>query len=152
MESSKLITTWRYLANGQCAFKSSATSPKKRCNHLFTITGTCRYIDCPLVQPEFYAFQQQESLVYLIVKDPKAPPVSTWGFTELPEDRDEARKVVEKTIKNLDENLRVTVWRRFEQQFDAADVIRVSQELAEEEGEEEEIIGEEELEDLDEEQ
>ena len=136
MESSQLITTWKYLADGQCAFKSAATSPKIRCNHLFTITGTCRYIDCPLVQPEFYAFQQQERLVYLIKKDPKAPPASTWGFTELPEDREKARKVVETTIKKLNKNLKAAVWRRFEQQFDAADLIKTSQELIEEEEEE----------------
>ncbi|UCG01617.1 MAG: hypothetical protein JSW11_18650 [Candidatus Heimdallarchaeota archaeon] len=143
MESSQLITTWRYLANGQCAFKSAATSPKMRCNHLFTVTGTCRYIDCPLVQPEFFAFQQQESSVYLIKKDPKAPPTSTWGFTELPEDREKAKKVVEENIKTLNENLQEAVWRRFEQQFNAIELIRASQELTEEE--------EEELEELDEE-
>lgn len=145
MESTKLIATWRYLADGQCAFKSAATSLKKRCNHLFTVTGTCNYIDCPLVQPEFYAFQQQESSVYLIEKDAKAPPVSTWGFTELPEDREEARKVVEKTIKGLNENLKAAIWRRFEQHFDAAGVIKTTQELAEEDELDEE------LEDLDEE-
>ncbi|MFX0015575.1 MAG: 60S ribosomal protein L28 [Promethearchaeota archaeon] len=136
MESSQLIPTWRYLANGQCAYKSAATSPKKRCNHLFTVTGTCRYIDCPLVQPEFFSFQQQENSVYLIKKDPKAPPASTWGFTELPEDREKAKKVVEKEIKSLNEKLKPAVWRRFEQQFNAAELIRASQELTEEEDEE----------------
>lgn len=135
MESSKLITTWRYLANGQCAFKSASTSPKMRCNHLFTVTGTCRYIDCPLVQPEFFAFQQQESSLYLIKKDPKAPPSSTWGFTELPESRDEAKKVIEKNIEKLNENLKEAVWRRFEQHFDAIELIKTSQELPEEEEE-----------------
>ncbi|MFX1506941.1 MAG: 60S ribosomal protein L28 [Promethearchaeota archaeon] len=139
MESSKLITTWRYLANGQCAFKSASTSPKMRCNHLFTVTGTCRYIDCPLVQPEFFAFQQQESSVYLIKKDPNAPPSSTWGFTELPESREEAKKVVEKNIKELNENLKEAVWRRFEQHFDAIELIKTSQELTEEEEELEEL-------------
>lgn len=137
MESSKLITTWKYLADGQCAFKSGSTSLKMRCNHLFTVTGTCRYTDCPLIQPEFYAFQQQESSVYLIKKDPKAPPISTWGFTELPGDRKKARKVVEKAIKNLNENLKAAVMRRFEQQFDAADIIKATEELAEEELEDE---------------
>jgi hypothetical protein len=136
MESSQLITTWRYLANGQCAFKSAATSPKMRCNHLFTVTGTCRYIDCPLVQPEFFAFQQQESSLYLIKKDPKAPPSSTWGFIELPESREEAKKVVEKNIKKLNENLKEAVWRRFDQHFDAIELVRSSQELTEEEEEE----------------
>jgi len=136
MESSQLISTWRYLSSGQCAFKSAATSPKKRCNHLFTVTGTCRYIDCPLVQPEFFAFQQQESSVYLIEKDPKAPPTSTWGFTELPEDRDKAKKVVEKNIKKLNKNLQEAVWRRFNQQFDAIELIRASQEITEKEEEE----------------
>ena len=143
MESSQLITTWRYLSNGQCAFKSASTSLKIRCNHLFTVTGTCRYTDCPLIQPKFYAFQQQESLVYFIEKDPDAPPSSTWGFTELPEDREEARKIVDKTIKNLHENLKDAIWRRFEQQFDVAKTIRATEDLAledeellEEEGEE----------------
>ncbi|MFX1517640.1 MAG: hypothetical protein ACFFC6_15155, partial [Promethearchaeota archaeon] len=96
-------------------------------------TGTCRYLDCPLVQPEFFAFQQQESSVYLIKKDPKAPPSSTWGFTELPEDRDEAKKVVEKNIKTLNRSLQEAVWRRFNQQFDAIELIKASQELTEEE-------------------
>lgn len=137
MKLSQMTTTWKYLADGQCAFKSAATSLKKRCNHLFTVTGTCRFIDCPLIQPEFYAFQRQESTVYLIAKDHKAPPVSTWGFIELPQDREEARKEVEKSIKNLNENLKAAVWRRFEQQFDVADIIRASQELAEEEESEE---------------
>ena len=135
MESSQLFSNWKYLADGQCAFKSASTSLKKRCNHLFTITGTCRYIDCPLVQPEFYAFQQQESSVYLIKKDAKAPPTSTWGFTELPEDRKKAREVVEKNIKNLNKNLQEAVWRRFNQQFDAIELIRASQEITEEEEE-----------------
>ena len=139
MESSQLITTWRYLANGQCAFKSASTSPKMRCNHLFTVTGTCRYLDCPLVQPEFFSFQQQESSVYLIKKDPTAPPSSTWGFTELPESREKAKKVVEKNIKKLNENLKEAVWRRFEQHFDAIELVKASQELTEEEEELEEL-------------
>ncbi len=135
MESSQLITTWRYLSNGQCAFKSASTSLKMRCNHLFTVTGTCQYTDCPLIQPEFYAFQQQESLVYFIEKDPEAPPSSTWGFTELPEDREDARKVVDKAIKNLNENLKTAIWRRFEQQFNVAETIRTAEELADEDEE-----------------
>ncbi|MHA2202421.1 MAG: hypothetical protein ACW991_01915, partial [Candidatus Hodarchaeales archaeon] len=95
------------------------------------------------VQPEFFAFQQQESSVYLIKKDPKAPPSSTWGFTELPKERDEAKKVVEKNIKKLNENLQEAVWRRFEQQFDTIELIRASQELTEEEDEELEELDEE---------
>ncbi|MHA2224257.1 MAG: hypothetical protein ACXAC8_03575 [Candidatus Hodarchaeales archaeon] len=136
MEASKLITNWNYLASGQCAFKSSATRPdKKRCNHLFTVTGTCKYTDCPLVQEEFIAFQQQENIVYLIEKDSKAPPISMWGFTELPTDREKARKKVEKAIKNLNPVLQTAIRQKFEQQFDMADIIRASQELSDEEEE-----------------
>ncbi len=133
MESSELITAWKYLDNGHCAFKSSATSPGKlRCNHLFTVTGAHNFVDCPLIQTDFFAFQQQEGSVYLIEKKPTLAPAAMWGFDELPKDREEARKVVEGKIKNLDESLKTAIWRRFEQQFDIADAIRTSEELAKE--------------------
>ena len=128
----KLITAWRYLDNGHCAFKTSATSPEKvRCSHLFTVTGEHKLSDCPLIQPGFYSFQQQEGTVYIIEKNPEAAPASMWGFTELPIDRDNAKKVVEEKIKGLSENLTASVWRKFEQQFDMADLIRASEELKE---------------------
>jgi hypothetical protein len=138
METSELITAWRYLDRGHCAFKSAATSPHKiRCNHLFTITGAHKFTDCPLIQPKFFAFQLQEKIVYLIEKNPKAAPVAMWGFTELPDDREKARKVVEKKIKDLNDDLKAAVLRRFEQQFDITDVIKTSEELAEEANEDE---------------
>jgi hypothetical protein len=128
----ELITAWRYLDKGHCAFKTAATSPDKvRCSHLFTVTGEHKLSDCPLIQPSFYSFQQQEGSVYIIEKNPEAAPASTWGFTELPIDRDEAKKVVEAKIKGLSENLTESVWRKFEQQFDMADLIRGSEELKE---------------------
>jgi len=126
----ELITAWRYLDKGQCAFKTAATSPEKvRCSHLFTVTGEHKLSDCPLIQPDFYSFQQQEGTVYIIEKNPEAVPASMWGFTELPVDRDDAKKVVEEKIKGLGENLTISVWRKFEQQFDMADLIRASEEL-----------------------
>ena len=128
----ELITAWRYLDKGHCAFKTAATSPEKvRCSHLFTVTGEHKLSDCPLIQPGFYSFQQQEGTVYIIEKNPEAAPVSMWGFTELPIDRDEAKKVVEGKIKELSENLTISVWRKFNQQFDMADLIRASEELKE---------------------
>ena len=128
----ELITAWRYLDKGHCAFKTAATSPEKvRCSHLFTVTGEHKLSDCPLIQPGFYSFQQQEGTVYIIEKNPEAAPASMWGFTELPIDRDEAKKVVEEKIKGLSENLTASVWRKFEQQFDMADLIRASEELKE---------------------
>jgi len=54
-----------------------------------------------------------------------------WGFTELPTDRDKAKKVVEGKITELSENLTVSIWRKFEQQFDMADLIRASEKLKE---------------------
>ncbi|MHA2220229.1 MAG: hypothetical protein ACXACY_30490 [Candidatus Hodarchaeales archaeon] len=102
-----LITAWRYLDNGHCAFKTAATSPEKvRCSHLFTVTGEHKLSDCPLIQPGFYSFQQQEGTVYIIEKNPEAAPASMWGFT-------------------------TSVWRKFEQQFDMADLIRASEKLKE---------------------
>ncbi|MHA1948167.1 MAG: hypothetical protein ACXADW_20655, partial [Candidatus Hodarchaeales archaeon] len=86
---------------------------------------------CPLIQPGFYSFQQQEGTVYIIEKNPEAAPASMWGFTELPVERDEAKKVVEAKIKGLSENLLTSVWRKFEQQFDMADLIRASEKLKE---------------------
>jgi hypothetical protein len=137
---SNLVVAWKYLDKGHCAFKSAASSPAKaRCNHLFTITGEHRFIDCPLVQPRFYSFQRQENLVYLIEKNPEAAPAAMWGFTELPLDREKARKVVERKIKGLPEELVEAIWRRFEHQFDVAEIIKTTQELAEEEEDEEEI-------------
>lgn len=133
MESSELIAAWRYLDKGHCAFKSSATSPgKSRCNHLFTVTGGHKFSECPLIQTEFFSFQQQEDLVYLIEKNPTAVPASMWGFTELPIDREDARKIVEGKIKILNEELKSAIWRRFNQHFDVADIIRTSDELAKE--------------------
>ncbi|MFX0052005.1 MAG: 60S ribosomal protein L28 [Candidatus Hodarchaeota archaeon] len=140
MVSSEIITAWRYLDRGHCAFKSAATSPTKmRCNHLFTVTGTHQFTDCPLIQPKYFAFQQQERLVYLIEKNPEAAPAAMWGFTELPDDREKARKVVERKIKDLNDSLKVAIRHKFEQQFDLADVIKTSEELADEVDEEEEI-------------
>ena len=128
----ELITAWRYLDTGHCAFKTAATSPEKvRCSHLFTVTGEHKLSDCPLIQPAFYSFQQQEGTVYIIEKNPEAAPASMWGFTELPIDRDEAKKVVGNKIKGLNENLLASVWRKFEQQFDMADLIRASEKLKE---------------------
>jgi hypothetical protein len=128
----ELITAWRYLDKGHCAFKTAATSPEKvRCSHLFTVTGEHKLSDCPLIQPGFYSFQQQEGTVYIIEKNPEAAPASMWGFTELPVERDEAKKVVEAKIKGLSENLLTSVWRKFEQQFDMADLIRASEKLKE---------------------
>ena len=129
----ELITAWRYLDKGHCAFKTAATSPEKvRCSHLFTVTGEHKLSDCPLIQPGFYSFQQQEGTVYIIEKNPEAAPASMWGFTELPTERAEAKKVVEGKIKGLSENLTASVWRKFDQQFDMAELIRASEELKEE--------------------
>ena len=55
-----------------------------------------------------------------------------WGFTELPSDREEARKNVEKMIKDVDKDLVNAIWRKFEQQYDMADLIRESEKLKEE--------------------
>ena len=55
-----------------------------------------------------------------------------WGFTELPLDRAEAKKIVQKKIKGLNEDLIAAIWRKFEQQYDMADLIRSSEELREE--------------------
>ncbi|MHA2073825.1 MAG: 60S ribosomal protein L28, partial [Candidatus Hodarchaeales archaeon] len=118
---------------GHCAFKTSSTSPAKtRCNHLFTVTGEHKFTDCPLVQPKYFAFQQQESLVYLIEKSPSKSPAAMWGFTELPDDREKARKKVEKIIKDLNKELVQAILRKFEQQFDMADLIKESEKLKEE--------------------
>jgi hypothetical protein len=128
----ELITAWRYLDKGHCAFKSSATSPEKiRCNHLFTVTGQHKLSDCPLIQPKFFSFQQQEGTVYIIEKNPEAVPASMWGFTELPEKREEAKKVVTKKIKGLDEDLVSSIWKKFDQQYSMAELIRSSEELKE---------------------
>ena len=128
----ELITAWRYLDKGHCAFKSSATSPEKtRCNHLFTVTGQHKLSDCPLIQPQFFSFQQQEGTVYIIEKNPEAVPASMWGFTELPEKREEAKKVVAKKIKGLDEDLVSSIWKKFDQQYSMAELIRSSEELKE---------------------
>ncbi len=133
MKSSELTIAWKYLEKGHCAFKTSSTSPvKKRCTHLFTVTGEHKFTDCPLVQPKYFAFQQQESLVYLIEKTPTKSPAAMWGFTELPGDREEARKNVEKLIKDVDKDLVNAIWRKFEQQYDMADLIRESEKLKEE--------------------
>ena len=129
----ELITAWRYLDKGHCAFKTAASSPEKtRCNHLFTVTGQHQLIDCPLIQPRFYSFQQQEGVVYIIEKHPESAPAAMWGFTELPTDRDEAKKIVEKKIKGLNEDLTTAIWRKFDQQYDMADLIRASEALKEE--------------------
>ena len=134
MKSSEITIAWKYLEKGHCAFKTSATSPKKtRCNHLFTVTGEHKFTDCPLVQPKYFAFQQQETMVYLIEKHPSKSPAAMWGFTELPSDREKARKEVEKAIKDLDKDLAAATWRKFEQQFNMADLIRESEKLKEEE-------------------
>ena len=126
----ELITAWRYLDKGHCAFKTAATSPEKvRCSHLFTVTGEHKLSDCPLIQPGFYSFQQQEGTVYIIEKNPDAAPASMWGFTELPKGRTEAKKVVEGKIKGLSEKLTLSVWKKFNQQFDMADLIRASEDL-----------------------
>jgi hypothetical protein len=131
-----VITAWRYLDKGHCAFKSSAASPEKiRCNHLFTVTGEHKLADCPLIQPQFYSFQQQEGIVYIIEKNPEAAPAAMWGFTELPEEREKAKKVVEKKIKGLNEEIVTSIWRKFNQQFDMAELIRASEELKEEDDE-----------------
>ena len=131
-----LRSAWRYLHQGHCAFKTAASSPEKiRCNHLFTVTGRHALIDCPLIQPRFYSFQQQEGVVYIIEKHPEAAPAAMWGFTELPQDRKAAKKVVEKKIKGLHEDLLSAVWRKFDQQYDMADLIRASDELREEDSE-----------------
>jgi hypothetical protein len=136
MEQSELITVWQYLDKGHCAFKSTSTSPeRRRCNHLFTVTGGHQFSECPLIQPKFYAFQQQESLVYLIEKKPDAPPAAMWDFTELPAEREKARKIVEKKIKEVSENLKEAIWRKFEQQYDVVDIIKASEELTETEDE-----------------
>ena len=134
----EIITAWRYLDKGHCAFKSSATSPTKtRCNHLFTVTGEHKITDCPLIQPQFYSFQQQEGMVYIIEKNPEAAPVSMWGFTELPVDREKAKKEVSKKIKGLPEELSESIWKKFNQQFDMADLIRASEELKKDDEEDE---------------
>ncbi len=134
MNSSDLTVSWKYLDKGHCAFKTSSTKPGKiRCNHLFTITGTHKFNECPLIQPNYVSFQRQEDLVYLIEKNPKEAPASMWGFTELPVERDKARKVVEKAIKNLNPDLKQAIWSRFEQQYDVAEVVKASEDLKEEE-------------------
>ncbi len=136
MESSELNIAWKYLDKGHCAFKSTSTSPNKtHCNHLFTVTGEHKFTDCPLVQPKYFAFQQQETRVYLIEKTPTKSPAAMWGFTELPENRDKARKKVEKTIKDLNKDLQEAIFRKFEQQFDVADLIKESEKLKEDEEE-----------------
>jgi hypothetical protein len=136
MESSELTIAWKYLDKGHCAFKSASTTPyKARCNHLFTVTGEHRFTDCPLVQPKYFAFQQQETRVYLIEKNPTKSPAAMWGFTELPENRDKARKNVEKIIKDLNKDLQAAIIRKFEQQFDVADLIKESEKLKEDEEE-----------------
>lgn len=141
MTTSELEITWNYLDKGHCAFKTGASSPNfRRCTHLFAVTGKHGFIDCPLVQPKFYAFQQQEGLVYLIEKDPQASPAEMWGFSELPEDRDEARKVVTAKIKDLPVRLQNAILRRFEQHYDVITIIRTSEELASESEEEEDTL------------
>jgi len=133
MKDSNLITSWNYLDKGHCAFKSSSSEKIMRCNHLFTVTGVHALNDCPLVQPKYISFQQQEGIVYLIEKNPDAAPASMWGFTELPIDREKAKKVVEKVLKNINEDLHNSIWRKFEQRFDVAKIIQTSKELEEEE-------------------
>ena len=134
MKSSELTNAWKYLNKGHCAFKSVSTSPQKvRCNHLFTVTGEHKYTDCPLIQPKYFGFQQQESLVYLIEKNPSASPASMWGFTELPDKRDKAQKKVENLIKDLPEDLRAAIIRKFEQQFSMAELIKEADKLKEDE-------------------
>ena len=133
MKDSNLITSWNYLDKGHCAFKSSSGRNKIRCNHLFTLTGVHTLNDCPLVQPKYISFQQQEGIVYLIEKNPDAAPSSMWGFTELPVDREKAKKVVEKVLKSINKDLHASVWRKFEQRFDVAKIIQTSKELEEEE-------------------
>ncbi|NHJ02757.1 MAG: hypothetical protein EAX86_11520 [Candidatus Heimdallarchaeota archaeon] len=136
MNSSDLTISWNYLDTGHCAFKTKSTKPGKiRCSHLFTVTGAHKFTDCPLIQPTYVSFQRQEELVYLIEKHPKEAPASMWGFTELPADREKARKIVEKAVKNLNHDLKQTIWNRFEQQFDVAEVVKASEELKEEEEE-----------------
>ena len=141
MTTSELSVTWNYLDTGQCAFKTGATSPNyKRCNHLFTVTGKHRFNDCPLIQPKFFAFQQQEGLVYIIEKDPQASPAEMWRFSELPDKIEEARKVVTAKIKDLPPSLQTAILRRFEQHYDVAMIIRTSEELLSEPEEEEDAI------------
>ncbi|MFW9778288.1 MAG: hypothetical protein ACFFE8_05480 [Candidatus Heimdallarchaeota archaeon] len=136
MTTSEMDVTWNYLDTGHCAFKTGATSPNfKRCNHLFTVTGKHGFIDCPLIQPKFFAFQQQEGLVYLIEKNQQAGPSEMWGFSELPDDRDKARKIVAKKIKNLPPLLQTAILKRFEQYYEVANIIRTSEELRTDEDE-----------------
>ena len=128
----ELITAWRYLDKGHCAFKTSATSPDKiRCNHLFTVTGLHKLSNCPLIQPQFFSFQQQEGTVYIIEKNPEAVPAAMWGFTELPAKRTDAKKLVEKKVKGLDEEIVSSIWKKFDQQYSMAELIRASEELKE---------------------
>ncbi|MHA1214911.1 MAG: 60S ribosomal protein L28 [Candidatus Hodarchaeales archaeon] len=135
MESSDLVIAWNYLDKGHCAFKTSSSVGKIRCSHLFTVTGNHCFSDCPLIQPKYFSFQQQEGIVYLIEKNPEATPATMWGFTELPKDREEARKVVKKAIKGVNKELEEVIWRKFEQRFDVAKVIQTTQELEEDEEE-----------------
>ena len=67
MDEYELQTIYNYLATGHCAYKSRSSREKKmRCDHQLTITGTCRYIECPLVQPNHISFQRGEEIIYLL--------------------------------------------------------------------------------------
>ena len=137
MNKDELLSTYNYLATGHCAFKSKSTIEKKmRCNHLLTITATCRFSDCPLVQPEYIAFQQQEEFIYLVEKKVDNPPPTMWEISELPEDFDAGLTEVNKRIdkyKDFSESLRLPIEKKLKILYERARTVKQAKSLDEEE-------------------
>lgn len=137
MDKQELLTTYNYLATGHCAFKSKSTLEKKvRCSHLLTVTATCKFTDCPLVQPEYIAFQQQEEFIYLVEKKVDNPPPTMWEITELPEDQDAGIAEVNSRIKKykeFSESLKEPITDKLKVLYERARAIKQAKALDEEE-------------------
>ena len=122
------LARWKTISQGQCAFRSSnSQTGSLRCKHLFTNTSECHFIGCPIIQPNYVAIQRSADTIFLVTKDAKASNISeVWNDQELPVDKKEATKVVNKSISGLNETLQEAIKQKFEHLYAVSSVIRES--------------------------
>lgn len=121
---------WKTIWEGQCAYRTTTPNTKSlRCKHFYTNTAQCHLVGCPIVQSNYVALQRERGydVIYMVKKNPDAESLNDmWSDEELPEDHDEALKVVTEAVQSLNPVLQEAVLAKFEHLYNISETIRES--------------------------